>query len=329
MKRVTIFITVVSLVACLAVLVPAQTIPAQSESLTLDPIDIRIELVENAGASIDLRARLVNTGSIPISNVGIRIESLDVVLQSVTVESLAVDGSVQRLDRFSQVNVPFTSELNVNESVWIEIHAELNDVQVSNGISLDGLSDLWDFIFYVRPAMTYGNFSLTTVLPIDATLSKDSVVPLYPESSTNFTDGQAMGFTWNASLIQAGQSKVFIAKYQLSRVAGTPFENILALVVIAGGIGLAVGLVTASFGPKVAQRIRQIGSVKIAGITSEEEEVLEAIRQKGGSCPQKDLYTSMNLSQSKISLVLTNLEERNLIRRMRDGRENTVHLCED
>lgn len=324
-----IVIATVSLIACLAVNVPAQTIPAQSESLTLDPIDIRIELVENAGSIMDLRARLVNTGSNPISNVDIRIESLDVVLHSVTVGSVEVDGSVQRFDRYSQVNVPLTSELDVNESTWIEIHADLNDVQVSNGISLDGLSDLWDFILYVRPAMTYGNFSLTTVLPNVATLSKDSVVPLFPETSTNFTDGQAMGFTWNASLIQAGQSKVFIAKYQLSRVAGTAFENILILVVIAGCIGLAVGMVAVSFGPKAAKRIRQIGSVKIAGITSEEEEVLEAIRQKGGACSQKELYTSLDLSQSKISLVLTNLEERNLIRRMREGRENTVHICED
>ena len=65
------------------------------------------------------------------------------------------------------------------------------------------------------------------------------------------------------------------------------------------------------------------------GVTSEEEEVLEVIRQKGGSCPQKDLYTEFDMSQAKVSLILNNLEERGLVRRFREGRENVVHIMED
>ena len=53
------------------------------------------------------------------------------------------------------------------------------------------------------------------------------------------------------------------------------------------------------------------------------------IRQKGGSCPQKDLYTEFDMSQAKVSLILNNLEERDLVRRFREGRENVVHIMED
>ena len=66
-----------------------------------------------------------------------------------------------------------------------------------------------------------------------------------------------------------------------------------------------------------------------SGLFYEEEEVLEVIRQKGGSCPQKDLYTEFDMSQAKVSLILNNLEERGLVRRFREGRENMIHLMED
>jgi uncharacterized membrane protein len=64
------------------------------------------------------------------------------------------------------------------------------------------------------------------------------------------------------------------------------------------------------------------------GVTSEEEEVIEIIRRKGGSCSQKALYTGLNLSQAKVSIMLNNLEERGVVRRFREGRENMVYLIE-
>ncbi len=82
-------------------------------------------------------------------------------------------------------------------------------------------------------------------------------------------------------------------------------------------------------GPKLYYRIRRIRTVRYIGVTSEEEEVLEVIRAKGGSCPQKDLYTVFDMSQTKVSLILNNLEERGLVRRFREGRENVVHLMEE
>jgi uncharacterized membrane protein len=94
-------------------------------------------------------------------------------------------------------------------------------------------------------------------------------------------------------------------------------------------LGIIAGIVLALGGPKFYQRIRRIGTVRFVGVTTEEEEVLEVIRQKGGSCPQKDLYTEFDMSQAKVSIILNNLEERGLVRRFREGRENVVHIMEE
>ncbi|MFW9799035.1 MAG: helix-turn-helix transcriptional regulator [Candidatus Thorarchaeota archaeon] len=44
---------------------------------------------------------------------------------------------------------------------------------------------------------------------------------------------------------------------------------------------------------------------------------------------QREIYEELNLSQSTASMLLNSLEERGLIRRFREGRENVVHKIDD
>jgi uncharacterized membrane protein len=72
--------------------------------------------------------------------------------------------------------------------------------------------------------------------------------------------------------------------------------GVAAGVVLAiGGLGVAAGIVLAIGGPKLLARAKRMGEVRFVGVTSEEEEVIEIIRRKGGSCSQKALYTGLNM----------------------------------
>ena len=173
------------------------------------------------------------------------------------------------------------------------------------------------------------NFTFTAVLPQDAFLSRESVVPVFPSADSNFTDGASLAFVWFTDSLQVGQENVFIIKYQYPNLQTGPLGSFFVEGVIIAILGIIAGIAITIGGPKIYQRIRRIGSIKFVGVTSEEEEVLEVIRQKGGSCPQKDLYTEFDMSQAKVSLILNNLEERGLVRRFREGRENVVHIMED
>ena len=64
-------------------------------------------------------------------------------------------------------------------------------------------------------------------------------------------------------------------------------------------------------------------------LSKHEEEILGFLTKKGGSCPQREIYEELDMSQSLASTILTSLEERKLIRRFREGRENMVHIMED
>lgn len=64
-------------------------------------------------------------------------------------------------------------------------------------------------------------------------------------------------------------------------------------------------------------------------ISTQEQEILDLLSVRGGSCPQREIYENLDMSQSMASMMLTSLESRGLIKRLRSGRENIVHIMED
>jgi len=56
--------------------------------------------------------------------------------------------------------------------------------------------------------------------------------------------------------------------------------------------------------------------------------VLSIIRDRGGRVTQKDLRLRLNCSEAKASLMITDLEDRGLVRKMKKGRGNVIILTE-
>lgn len=54
--------------------------------------------------------------------------------------------------------------------------------------------------------------------------------------------------------------------------------------------------------------------------------IVEFVRKEGGRCSQKDIYRSVPWSESKVSLMLDDLESRGIIRRVKKGRSKLVFL---
>ncbi|MFW9813732.1 MAG: helix-turn-helix transcriptional regulator [Candidatus Thorarchaeota archaeon] len=300
---------------------------AQSEGLVIDPIDIKATMNSDGTTSIDIHARAVNLGSTQITSIVFRIDSLQVTVLQTAVDEAVSSFETVRLDRYTEINISLPVPLDVNNSVWFDISLESTDLQ-SEGSGSDITRLQRVFVFYINPSIEFANFTFTAFLPQDAVLSRESVVPLFPEADSNFTDGDTLAFVWFTQSLQPGQISVFTIKYQIPNDDPVSTQSDLISFSIIALLGIVAGIVLTLGGPKFYQRIRRIGAVRFVGVTAEEEEVLEVIRQKGGSCPQKDLYTEFDMSQAKVSIILNNLEERGLVRRFREGRENVVHIME-
>lgn len=302
---------------------------AQIEDVILDPVEITAKMTVEGITSINFRARAINLGSTSVDTLVFRIESLEVELLEATVNGSITTASSSRQDRYTEVTVVLTTSLEENDTIWVELNLEATDLQSGPKVGFDPTKLYGDFAFYIRPTPEFANFTFIAVLPQDALLSRDSAVPLFPSPDSNFTDGSSLAFVWYRDSLMIGQELAFTVKYQYPNTQTGPIGSVLVQSIIIAVLGVIGGIVLTIGGPIIYHRLKRIGTVKFVGVTSEEEEVLEVIRQKGGSCPQKDLYTEFDMSQAKVSLILNNLEERGLVRRFREGRENVVHIMED
>ncbi|MGY5853011.1 MAG: MarR family transcriptional regulator [Candidatus Thorarchaeota archaeon] len=319
-----------ALIIASLVILPVQSnaVVAQTSDVILDPIHIEASMDNDGLTTITMRARMTNLGASSVNSLSLRVDSLETIVTLVTVNGSSTSTTILEFDRYTEVVVALDLSLATNESVWIELGMLASDFQSDPVAGNDPTKYVSDFIFYIRPLTTLQNFTFTAILPTEAMLSQQSIVPLFPDTSANYTDGSSLAFVWFTDSLLPGQERVFIIKYQIPNYESAPIQSFFAQSVLIALLGIAIGVGLTYFGPKILYRIRRIGKVRFIGVTSEEEEVLEVIRQKGGSCPQKDLYTEFDMSQAKVSLILNNLEERGLVRRLREGRENVVHIME-
>ena len=93
-------------------------------------------------------------------------------------------------------------------------------------------------------------------------------------------------------------------------------------------LGIIGGYTVSIASPKIRTRMRKIKETQYVGTTKEEAKILDIIKEKNGLCSQQELYQQLDISESKLSLVLNGLEEKRLVMRIRKGRENIIHILE-
>ncbi len=328
MSRIHLIILIIILSFLLVPRAEAQTEEITSPELLIDPISITARMEVNGTTHISIHGGVTNLSNASINQIRFRIESIDLSLRSTSFDYNPAQATITRMERHSMILITLTETLEAGSSGQLDIEVISKDFQSPLEISDDGNSMQGSFVYYMRPHVAIANFTFTTILPEYYSLSDESLVPIFPNSDSNYTDGKSLIFVWETPSLQAGQERAFIIRYQadhVETVANTSPFLILTILLV----GIAIGSVLTFIVPKAVQRIENLGKVEYLGITSEEEELLGIIKEKGGSCSQKELYRRLPISESKVSLLLGNLEERGAIRRVRDGRENMVYLSED
>jgi uncharacterized membrane protein len=123
----------------------------------------------------------------------------------------------------------------------------------------------------------------------------------------------------------------FIIKYQLPAVIiEAPLSPLNSLII--GVLAFIIGVVAVILIERIPLIVKKFQSrtlITPIRLSKQEEQVLDFLSKKGGSSPQREIYEDLDMSQSLASTVLTSLEEKGLIKRFREGRENIVHLMEE
>ncbi len=326
-RQIILVLTIVMLVATL----PQEGV-AQDDALdiVMDNVQIHTVLTHNGSSFITFSANVTNIGAAAANHIDIRIDLRSIEVLSSLVTGNNVSNTVIPQSNYVIIRVTPDTAFSPMTSHQVEIEFTCNMLQEDLGICDERNVCLETAIFYVRPLNEFRDFTFKATLPQHGILDTESS-PLFPTPTRNYTDGTSLVFLWEAGQILPGQERVFIIKYGTPNYEPVIAEgdiNIIPFILLAAVCG-AVIVVAAQRIPGMVRAARVPRVLKEQGVTEHEEQVIQLLSSKGGSCSQRDIYDDLGISQSLASMVLSGLEQRGVIRRFREGRENVVHLVEE
>ncbi|MDY6788967.1 MAG: hypothetical protein SVV03_03300 [Candidatus Nanohaloarchaea archaeon] len=164
-------------------------------------------------------------------------------------------------------------------------------------------------------------YSLRVLLPEGYGLIKsEDAKPLVPDADTS-SEGRKIHITWVDNEISIGDTLEFRAKYQELNVLNIfPGYTAVALTIILVVVATVIALRLR--GRKDEKTIASILPI----LKDDESKVLKYLIEQEGECEQKKLVENLDYSKAKISRLVKNLQERNLIEKIKEGRKNRLTL---
>ncbi|MFX1331925.1 MAG: helix-turn-helix transcriptional regulator [Promethearchaeota archaeon] len=315
----------------LIVIGPPIPVQGQTQQFSLSNMVIDAILNQNCTTSISIEADIVNDGLVDLSFIDLRLDIRSLNLTSSVLGGSHAEAVLAPEERYTVVRVSSASLIPFNSTSHLSLTLTTDELQQRQDPTPTGPLCTNHFIYYIRPLNEIQGLTFRTHLPAHATLEADAPAPLFPIPTSNFTDGNRIVFTWETPTLLPGNEQAFIVKYQLPTGLLQTESSDPVNPFLFSGLGVAIGAVAALLIERLPAALRLLRTRRestISVVSSQEQQVLSLLDKKGGSCLQREIYEELNMSQSMASMLLNSLEERGLIKRFRDGRENVVHKME-
>ncbi|MFW9808845.1 MAG: helix-turn-helix transcriptional regulator [Candidatus Thorarchaeota archaeon] len=304
---------------------------AGSQDLVMSNMNITAILGTECATTLVIESEVINVGVDSLDFFDLRIDVRNLNITGASLNDSIAETTVIPESNYNLIRVTSSSPISSGSMLLLTMNLSTDCLQEQIGLNDDETMYVNHLIYYIRPLYEIQNLTFTAVLPPHAILQTDAAAPLFPNPTMNFTDGFRHIYVWYRSHMLPGQEVAYIIKYQLPAaiIAAPPdqFNSVLL------GLGfLFVGAVAVLFIERIPLIIKKLQTRTVITpmrLSKQEEQVLSFLSKKGGSSPQREIYEELDISQSLASTVLTSLEERGLIKRLREGRENIVHLMEE
>ncbi|MDY6778870.1 MAG: hypothetical protein SVU32_09465 [Candidatus Nanohaloarchaea archaeon] len=165
------------------------------------------------------------------------------------------------------------------------------------------------------------HYTLTVILPEGyGTVDAKKMKPFTPEAEAG-SEGRRIFVRWTRDDLSLGQTLRFTVRYQELEVFEDVFPGRAAFFAAALLI-LVAGLVYV-----YVRRGRNNTIAAVMPVLKEDEKTaLRFMIERDGECEQKEMVEELDYSKAKISRLVKDLEERNLIEKIKEGRKNRLVL---
>lgn len=186
------------------------------------------------------------------------------------------------------------------------------------------LIDRSEFMAALRMPYDVGSMEVSLTLPEDTVLSRPlpqsdiAPSPAYPLPDEVTTDGRQIKLIWQYSGLEKGAEKSFFVRYKKEK--GYLWLAALLALVIAALLGYII-----TRKPKIEKVVEKEDMLE-KHLKEDEEQVVNILKQREGQCEQGTLRVITGFSKAKLSGLLKELEERNVIHKEKRGKKNLVFL---
>lgn len=306
-----------------------------NQNILMTDMSIKATLGTDCDTSLIVQSQVRNVGVSIKDYFDIRIDVRSIDVSTALLNGTEAETTIIPESNYMIVRIFPITPMAADTSLTLFLNLTTQCLQERIGLNEDQTMYLNHLIYYIRPINEIHNLTFTAVLPAHSILQTGVSAPLFPNPSTNYTDGQHTIFVWFSEQLLPGQEVAYIVKYgipaAIMEMPNPPPIGAMELIPI-GILFLIIGAVAVLFVERIPVIIRRFKTRTIitpVRLSKQEEDILSFLTKRGGSCSQREIYEELDMSQSLASTILTSLEERKLIRRFREGRENMVHIMDD
>ncbi len=170
----------------------------------------------------------------------------------------------------------------------------------------------WVFSPIFQFSVPVQNFSIEIVIPSEMAV----VSPIYPVPTSFYSYRETLVVKWKKDVLEEGEEFLVLLGY---KPVSSPSDQHAVMYYAAAAAFLAFGA-----GLYLGRRKKPPSEYVVA----DEKVVLNVIQEAGGKIIQSDLVKSTDFSKAKVSKILSELEERKIIRKEKYKRSNLIFLEE-
>jgi hypothetical protein len=217
-----------------------------------------------------------------------------------------------------------------------EINPELDGVELT--IPME--NSTWFKLEYMSKSMASNEF-ITTIqypfdakktivrlsLPADSTIARPLSSSVVPKPDDLFTDGSNIGIAWVFRRKAEGEEIPLLVKYENP---GSIWPYVIIGSVLLFFVILSTALIMGKSAKKQLQKPQDAKASEVSGyakhLKEDEEQLVEILKMKEGSCEQCTLRVVTGFSKAKLSGLLKEMEERKIIYKEKRGKKHLVFL---
>ncbi len=290
--------------------------PTQTKLLFLQ-YNITIELDEIAHETLKLK--LKNLGNSPV-----KVFNFTVLVETSNFKVKDDFGNVEFGEKKGK-----TIECYLNKPILPNSEANLT-ISFNSPDFIGKIKDKYIFgLGYLVEAETKV-FCLRVSLPegmgiVSPKLKGISYPSIHPHPQRLYTDGRRIIVEWEYLNLSRKESLDFSVKYEpmyRGKNVQSAFLN-MSFLILSFIFGLSLGLAPFFL---VLRKRKTNYQPRIFTINKAHKEILDAIKERNGEITQEELSKILNMSKSKISTALTELERAGVIKREQFGKTKMIHL---